>query len=582
MIPLSSYWALMRAYLVPRRVPMAGLGTLLLAMISLQLISPRLVASFIDGATGGAPRSNLVRTATLFLGLAIAQQLLNIAATLAAERLGWDATNQLRTDLASHLLSLDMGFHKAHTPGELIERIDGDVTALSNFFSRFTIHVAANAVLVIGVIALLFGVNPWMGFGMTLVTVSSLMFMLAVNRWAIPQWQGLRGHSARFYGFLGEQLAGTEDIRSAGAGAYVLRRFSEILREWRPAVVRAGMASAAMWGSNVVVFGAVTTLIFWLGSTLLGSAVLTIGKLYLVFSYAELLRFPLDRIRNELEDLQKAGAAIGRVSELLALRSRLDESGRQQLQAGALSVDFDGVTFSYDDEEARSVLSEVAFSVEPGQVLGVLGRTGSGKTTIARLLTRLYDPMAGQVRLGGVALPAVSMASFRRRVGLVTQDVQLLRASVRANLTFFDDSVPDERIEAVLGELGLGDWLAGLASGLDTDLGEGTAGLSAGEAQLLAFARVFLRDPGLVILDEASSRLDPATEALIEKAVDRLLAGRTAVIIAHRLATLDRADQVLIMEDGRIAELGSRQVLADDPTSRLARYLAAGMEEVLA
>src|SRR3972149_9583922 len=462
MIPLSSYWALMRAYLVPRRVPMAGLGTLLLAMISLQLISPPLVASCSDGATGGAPRSNLVRTATLFLGLAIAQQLLNIAATLAAERVGWDATNQLRTDLASPLLSLDMGFHKAHTPGELIERIDGDVTALSNFFSRFTIHVAANAVLVIGVIALLFGVNPWMGFGMTLVTVSSLMFMLAVNRWAIPQWQGLRGHSARFYGCLGEQLAGTEDIRSAGAGAYVLRRFSEILREWRPAVVRAGRASAAMWGSNVVVFGAVTTLIFWLGSTLLGSAVLTIGKLYLVFSYAELLRFPLDRIRNELEDLQKAGAAIGRVSELLALRSRLDESGRKQLQEGAHSVDFDGVTFSYDDEEARSVLSEVAFSVEPGQVLGVLGRTGAGKTTIARLLTRLYDPMAGQ----------------------------------------------------------------------DTDLGEGTAGLSAGEAQLLAFARVFLRDPGLVILDEASSRLDPATEALLERGIDRLPADRPGPALA--------------------------------------------------
>jgi ABC-type multidrug transport system fused ATPase/permease subunit len=210
-------------------------------------------------------------------------------------------------------------------------------------------------------------------------------------------------------------------------------------------------------------------------------------------------------------------------------------------------------------------------------VLGLLGRTGSGKTTIARLLFRLYDPTEGAVRLGGVDVRAPRLAELRRRVGVVSQDVQLFHATVRDNVTFFDPSVPDDRIVAVLDEVGLGPWLRRQPRGLEAEL-RGAGGLSAGEAQLLAFARVFLKDPGLVVLDEASSRLDPATERLLERAVDRLLAGRTAIVIAHRLATVARADRVLILEAGRVAEAGARAALAADPASRFARLLRVGRQ----
>ena len=240
--------------------------------------------------------------------------------------------------------------------------------------------------------------------------------------------------------------------------------------------------------------------------------------------------------------------------------------------------------FAYRDDESNgeTVLEGIDLALAPGRVLGVLGRTGSGKSTLARLLTRLYDPVEGEVLLGGTPLAAVSPEARRARVAMVTQEVQLFRGSVRDNLTFFAPGIPDERLWEVLYSLGLGDWAAGLPSGLDTVLETGSAGLSAGQAQLLAFARVFLRDPGLVILDEASSRLDPATEALIERAVDRLLAGRTGVIIAHRLATVERADDILILEAGRVVEWGERAALAADPESRFSRLLRTGMEEVLA
>jgi ABC-type multidrug transport system fused ATPase/permease subunit len=227
------------------------------------------------------------------------------------------------------------------------------------------------------------------------------------------------------------------------------------------------------------------------------------------------------------------------------------------------------------------VLDEVTFSLAPGKILGLLGRTGAGKTTIIRLLLRLYDPTAGAVRLDGVDLRLLRQADLRRHVGVVTQDVQLFRASVRDNLTFFDRSYPDERLLAALEEMGLGPWLRALPNGLDTRLSAGGDALSAGEAQLLAFTRVLLRDPGLVILDEASSRLDPATERRTQLAIERLMAGRTAIIIAHKLATVRHVDEIMILDGGRIVEHGPRAALAADPESRFAGLLRLGLEEVL-
>jgi ATP-binding cassette subfamily B protein len=241
-----------------------------------------------------------------------------------------------------------------------------------------------------------------------------------------------------------------------------------------------------------------------------------------------------------------------------------------------------------DEKDKEIVLHDLTFELRAGAVLGLLGRTGSGKTTLTRLIFRLYDPDQGGVYLGrdGARLTdvrKVPLAHLRKRVGMVTQNIQLYQATVRDNLTFFDRTIADERILGVLKDLGLYEWYESLPSGLDTELESDGGGLSAGEAQLLAFTRIFLQDPGLVILDEASSRLDPATEHLIERAVDALLRDRTAIVIAHRLGTVQRADDILILEEGHVRECGDREALAMDPTSRFYSLLQTGMmEEVLA
>ncbi len=246
-----------------------------------------------------------------------------------------------------------------------------------------------------------------------------------------------------------------------------------------------------------------------------------------------------------------------------------------------MAVEFEHVDFAYQPE--TPVLRDVSFSLQPGQVLGLLGRTGSGKTTLSRLLFRLYDVGAGSVKLDDVDVRLAFVDDLRERVGMVTQDVQIFQASVRDNLTFFDPSIPDSAILEAIGTLGLTGWLDGLPAGLDTELSPGDGvGLSAGEGQLLALARVFLKDPGLVILDEASSRLDPATEGLLERALDGLLADRTSIIIAHRLSTVERADGILILEEGAVKELGAYAELVNDPDSIFSGLLRTGLEEVLA
>ncbi len=584
MIPVRAYWRLLRHYLRPLRTRVIALWVLLLTGIAFQVVNPQLIRSFIDRALDGSEPSELLGLAAVFILLAVGHQALNVAATYFAEHVGWTATNEMRADLAEHLLDLDMSFHKSTSPGELIERIDGDVTTLSNFFSKFVVHVAGNLVLLVAVIVLLWREHPWVGIGMTGFAVVAMVAMIGMQSVAIPWWRAVRGKRAEFFGFLGEQLGGTEDIRANGAVPYMMHRFTEVHREWLPLEVRGRFGFAVMWGTSIGVYVFGLAMVFWLGSALLSDRAITIGSVYLIFHYTDMLRHPVEQIRTQMEDLQKAGAGIERVQELFAATTRLAEEGNRTLPAGALGIEITGVDFAYqdDDSDGEIVLRGLDLELEAGKVIGLLGRTGSGKSTLARLLTRLYDPTAGEIRFGGIPLPEVERNDRRARIGMVTQEVQLFRATVRDNLTFFDESIADEHIWTVLGDLGISDWVRSLPGGLDTMLESGSGGLSAGQAQLLAFARIFLRDPGLVILDEASSRLDPATEALIERAVDRLLEGRTGVIIAHRLATVERADDILILEDGRVVEHGDRATLAADEDSRFAGLLRTGIEELLA
>ncbi|MEO8286047.1 MAG: ABC transporter ATP-binding protein [Chloroflexota bacterium] len=578
-IPLKEYGALLAKYLRPQMLRVLLLSLLLIGGIALQLANPQIVRYFIDTAENGADLTSLIWAAVAYLAIAFSVQIIRVIATYVGENVGWTATNNLRVDLASHVLNLDMPFHKTHTPGEMIERIDGDVTALSKFFSQFVIQVLGNLMLMFGVLVMLMLEDWRIGVSLSVYVVVALAIMNSRRNMAVEAMDGERQASADLFGFLEERLAGLQDVRANAAGAHVMRGMYRLMSELYRRGRKAWEMDGRLWAIMISLFTVGTVLILGIGTTLFQTGAITIGTMYLLYQYIEMLSQPLEQLTEQLRELQKAGAGIGRVRKLFDTKVEILDGPGVAFPAGPLSVEFDDVSFGYGDEDM--VLKELSFGVQPGRVLGLLGRTGSGKTTITRLLFRLYDPAEGIIRLGGQPIAAASLADLRSHIGMVTQDVQLFEATVRDNLTLFDHSIDDSRIREVLCDLGLNSWYESLPEGLDTDLGTTGGGLSAGQEQLLAFARVFLKDPGLVILDEASSRLDPATEQLIERAVDKLLEGRTGIIIAHRLPTVQRADEIVILEEGEILEAGQRSLLASTESSHFAHLLRTGLEEVL-
>ncbi|HEX7005112.1 MAG TPA: ABC transporter ATP-binding protein [Trueperaceae bacterium] len=565
-------------YLRPQAGKALLMATLLLAGIALQLTIPQILRLFIDGAMEGVATARLQQMALLFLAIALGHQLLAAVATYVAADVGWTATNQLRGELAGHVLGLDMSFHTSRTPGEMIERIDGDITALSNFFSQFSVRVFGGLLLLVGILALLWVENPWVGLALTIFTLLELGVLSWTRRVGVPASIAEREVNARLFGFIEERLGGIEDLRANGAGSHSIHRFGSIMRDFYQGTRRAWIMRSVVWLSSYGLFVAASAVLLAAAILLVSSGRVSLGTGYMIFQYLLMLQTPIDQITQQMQELQKAAASTGRVRDLLELRPTPVPREGRLLPAGPLSVEFDDVSFGYGgagEADAEAVtLSEVSFYLPAGKVLGLLGRTGSGKTTMTRLLFRLYASTSGTVRLGGVDLAEADTDSLRARVGLVTQEVQLFQASVRDNLTFFRPEHGDAELVRLLHELGLGRWYDALPQGLDTRLSAGGANLSAGEAQLLAFARVFLEDPGLVVLDEPSSRLDPATERQLELVVDRLLGGRTGILIAHRLETVERADYILVLGEGKVLEFGPREELAARNDGHYARMLS--------
>jgi ATP-binding cassette subfamily B protein len=578
-IPFQQHWDLLSKYIRPQKTRFILLTTLLLSSIGMQLINPQIMRYFIDTTQTSKETQALFIAALAFIIIALIQQVVGVSATYVGENVAWTATNSLRAEMAEHCLNLDMSYHNNVSPGELIERIDGDVAELSNFFSQLVIRVIGNLILLFGILVAMLLEDWRIGLAFTGFTALTLFSLNAVRGIAIPHQKKMREAIADLFGYLEERLSGTEDIRSSGAVDFVLlgiyKLSVRVLRHWRDASRR--FIVVRLIAGIMMTIGVAISLV--IGFFLFRDGLFTLGTVYLIVTYTNLLRRPIRELTQQVENMQNIGAATERLIELRAIKPKILDGEREIIPAGALALEFEDVHFAYKDGE--SVLNSIKFDLKPGKVMGLLGRTGSGKTTLARLVFRLYDPTSGRVNLGGTSLTNLKLKSLRERVALVTQDVQLFQATVRDNITFFSRSIPDDKIFAVIDELGLTEWLDGLPNGLDTKLETGGRSISAGEAQLLAFTRVFLRDPGLVILDEASSRLDPATEQLIERAIDKLLKDRTAIIIAHRLGTLHRTGEIMILEDGRIIEHGDRELLAADPDTRFHNLMRTGLEEVL-
>ncbi|MEM7335472.1 MAG: ABC transporter ATP-binding protein [Chloroflexota bacterium] len=575
---MNIYIQLLRKYLSTQKWRATLLITLVITSIGLRLANPQFVRFFIDSAESGRSLDRLLGAAGLFIFVALVRQAIDIASTFVGEQVAWIATNALRADLAEHCLKLDMSFHKVNKPGELIERVDGDVNQLAKFFSDLVIRLFTNFLLIIGVVVLVWQIDWRFGVSFALIVTVGLLIINSLQKLTVPRWGRLREADTNLFGYLEEWLMGSEIIRSSRAEQFIMNRLHMLQRErWL------SMRSAMRMNSTMRALPSFVFLLAYIAAHLWGTflftnEILTIGTLYLVFYYIDVIKDPVWEVSRQVQDFQRAAASVRRIAALFQERPTIHDGAGVDFPDGALSVRFNQVDFHYADEPETAVLQKIDFTLEPGKVLGLLGRTGSGKSTLSKLIFRFYDVTEGDIKLGGFDIRDATQSQLRQRIGMVTQEVELLNSSLRNNLTLFNMSITDEQILETLQLLGLEEWFNGLADGLDTYIAS-TDELSSGEAQLLAFARIFLFDPGLVILDEASSRLDPVTELLIEKAIDYLLNGRTAIIIAHRLATVQRADQIMILEKGQITEHDTRERLLANPLSQFSQLIKTGLGE---
>lgn len=576
-VPFRQYAALLSQYLKPQWMRVTLLAVFMFGGIGLNLVNPQILRYFIDTAKAGGPTRNLLIAGGVFLAIGVFRQVVMLVSSYLGQDVGWRATNRMRDDLAHHCLQLDMSFHHEHTPGEMVERVDGDTTALSNFFSEFILQVIGSLLFLVGVLILVAREDWRIGIALGGFVAVSIYVYNCTRNIAVPVYTAEREGYSRLFGFLEERLTGIEDLRTNGGIDYTMDRFYDVNRDVYGRAVKAHVMGEVLRMISGVLFTLGHALTMGMGIYLYQKDVFTIGTVFLVFHYTAMLRGPLVMISRQINELQRATAGLKRIEALYRTTSSIEDGTEALPVSGALGIEFDEVTFGYT--EAESVLKNVSFQLAPGKSLGLLGRTGSGKTTITRLLFRLYEINNGHIRVGGKPIEKIRLEDLRHQIGMVTQDVQLFNATVRENLTLFDAGIPDARILSVIEELRLSAWYQALPNGLDTLL-EGT-GLSAGEAQLLAFARVFLKNPRVVILDEPSSRLDPATEQRIDSAVQRLLKGRTSIIIAHRLGTVQQVDEIIVLADGEIQEHGERMQLVRDPDSLFSQLLKTGLEEMI-
>ena len=428
-VPFRRYVALLVTYLRPQKALVTLAAVLLLSNIGLQLLSPQILRYFIDEALAGTAVGRLVAIAVFFTAVALVQQAVNVATTYTSGRVGWTATNALRGDLARHCMMLDMSFHNRHTPGEMIERIDGDAEQLGSFFSTFVVHVLGSTILLAGILVLLFRAEWRAGLALTAFALVVLSVLYALRNLTVDRYRAVREASAQTFGFVEERLAGREDIRTSAARPYVMVGFHSRIRDWFRKNLVASLMISLVLNTTWFSFSVGTAVALGVGSWLYLNGHVTIGAVYLIVHYTRMLLQPIERFTQQIDNLQRATASLVRILDLLGTERRVLDGPGVRFPEGALPVRFEDVSFSYNAGE--QVLHDVSFELAPGRALGLVGRTGSGKTTITRLLFRLYDPDRGRVLLGGQDVRAATASELRAQVGVVTQDVRLFEGTVR-------------------------------------------------------------------------------------------------------------------------------------------------------
>jgi ATP-binding cassette subfamily B protein len=551
----------LRRFLAPHWKAMVG-GLLLVGLETAAMQAGPLLTQIgiDDGIREGDTRTVVVVSLLYFVAVAV-------NGVASAGRIAWTGRvgerllKALRIRIFSHLQRLSVDFFTKEKAGRLLSRMTSDVESLTQLFQEGMVQMAVQGLTVVVVTVVLFFLDVRLALITVVVVVPATAALTLWFRAASDRTFGLvRDRLADVLAHLQESLSGVRIVAANNRFRQNIVEHRNTVEDYRAANVATARVGA-IYGPSTEVVGVVGQAVLLLvGGNMVLHDELTVGKLAAFLLYLTAFFAPIQQMVQLYNTYQQGQAALRKLRELLLTEpSVAEDPDAADLPPLEGEVVLDGVSFGYDRD--RPVLHDVDLAIEPGETLAVVGATGAGKSTIAKLVIRLYDPDAGRVLIDGHDLRYVTTSSLRGQLGVIPQEPFLFSGSMRDNLTFARPEATEEEVVATCRAVGLGELLDRLPEGLDTPVHERGVALSSGERQLLALARAFLARPRVLVLDEATSNLDLASESRIEHALDVVLEGRTAIVIAHRLATAMRADRIAVIEDGRVAELGTAEEL---------------------
>ncbi len=554
---LRRLWSMLGGYYM--RIFVAVV-TLVLQVATL-LAGPALVAYGIDHGIRGHDGGALDRAAVVYLVLAFAALGLGRTVTILVAKIGEGFLQELRGTLFRHLMSLSMGFFEREPTGRLVARMTSDIDALEDLVSQGLVLMVQNVLVFIGAVVAIFLLSWELALAVFVIVPPVYLASRWFRRVSNVAYREVRDSIATNMSTLQEGLEGIRVVQAYAREPSFVKRFHGTNEGQYDANLVAVRLSALYFPSVEFTSVLGTAVILGFGGFLVHQSVTTVGVVSAFVLYLTNLFDPINQLSQFYNTVQSAAAALDKVFGVLDRQPTVSERpGAFDLPVGELAVDVDGVSFAYA-AGADLVLHDVSLHIAAGERIALVGPTGAGKSTLAKLLARFYDPIEGSVRVGGADLRDVTFASLRRTMCVVPQEGYLFAGTLRENIRVGRVGASDERVDTAVDALGVREHFTTFPDGLDTEVQEGGARLSAGERQLVSLARAALADPGVLVLDEATSNLDPGTEHEVERALERLMAGRTVIVVAHRLSTAARADRIAVIDAGGLAELGTHDEL---------------------
>ncbi len=504
-------------------------------------------------------------TGLLYIGLALFASLLLQAViqyflTYYTQYLGQRTLYDLRTQIFNHIQKLALKFFDRTPIGRIVTRATNDVEALGELFSSGIVMVFSDIFIIIWILAFMF----FMDVKLSLVTLSVLPVLIygtfLFRRKVRESYRDVRLHLARLNSYMQEHVTGMSAVHIFHKEKDELKKFSSINNDYRTANINSIFYYAIFYPSVEILSAVAVGMIIWYGGGEIIQGSLTIGVLFAFIQYTEMFFRPIRDLSEKYNIMQTAMASSERIFKLLDNETFIKNPDKP-VNLGKVkgSIEFKDVWFAYNDDDY--VLKDISFSINPGETIAIVGHTGAGKTSIINILTRFYDINKGNILVDGIDIEKVDKKELRKHISIVLQDVFLFSGNIESNINLDKEEISREKVIEAAKIVGADEFVKNLPAKYDEEVKERGATLSVGQKQLISFARALAYDPQILILDEATSSVDTETEQLIQKAIEKLLVGRTAIVIAHRLSTIQNADKIIVLHKGEIRESGNHQEL---------------------